>query len=164
MLNLKKEILPASRKHTLFFRQHRFNASSTDILWDDALLGNTSQHLVGLFQGSSMQPLLRLFPRTGSLSRQQNQICMYICTELRSQWISSLFLSWPWFTSFKHSFFSPESFKYDIPIFFKIEVLAKLWDIWKWAGGKSHLTQNKPPLSSSALMQCLQSSARILLC
>lgn len=48
--------------------------------------------------------------------------------------------------------------------FFKIEDLAKLWDVWKWAGGKSHLAQSKPSLSSSAFKYCLLPSARIILC
>lgn len=74
-----------------------------------------------------MQLLLKSLPRTGLLSRQQYQICMCPCTRTAQKLV-------PFFLLFKLTLIyllQPQlslsrSFKYDIPVFFEIEVLAKL--------------------------------------
>lgn len=110
------ESLPAPGKDLLLFQQHRLNASSTDLLWDEALLGDNSEHPVGLIQRS-------LF--LGQDHYLDENLGLDVHSQLSSLWLYS-FSKLTLIYLLQPQLSPSRNFKSDIPIFFEMGVLAEL--------------------------------------
>lgn len=118
IMTKKKKNLPTSRKHTQFFQtvQHRFNVSSLNAPWDRVFLENTLLHLVALLQSDRALLLQKPFPRDAPYPASNiRSVCTHAHSSAASGFLPSFSadLSLP----LSSTAFSPESFKYDIPVF-----------------------------------------------
>lgn len=117
MTKKKKEPSYIKKAHTVLPNcQHRFNVSSLNAPWDHVFLENTLLHLVALLQGNRALLLQKPFPRDAPYPASNIRS---VCTHAHSSAASGFLPSFSADLSLPPSStaFSPESFKYDIPVF-----------------------------------------------